>query len=153
MAKVFSDFSSLKALRKELEAQETKEPAKAPAAASRPKVVRHLTRDEEHAKSEGIEKGMRVRLMDTNDEGVITGIGRDSFTVEIYGLPIRLVRSEFILVDKAEDRKLYASMPSKPVKPSGKKTVPVKDDLVVDLHIERIPGNENVPDGRCWSTR
>lgn len=31
----------------------------------------------EHARNIGIEKGMLVRLMDTNDEGKITAIGKD----------------------------------------------------------------------------
>ena len=147
MGKPLNDFSALKGLKKELEKQEqTMEPKKAPQQTARPKTVQHLTVHEEHARNEGIEKGMHVRLMDTNDEGVITGIGKDFFTVEIDGLPMRLVRSEFIIIDKAEDRRLYAAMPSKVRKDKAPKTAPDNGDLVVDLHMERIPGSERVPE-------
>ena len=83
MGKSLNDFSALKGLKKELEKQEqTVEPKKAPKQTVRSKTVQHLTVHEEHARNEGIEKGMHVRLMDTNDEGVITGIGKDFFTVQ-----------------------------------------------------------------------
>ena len=147
MGKSLNDFSALKGLKKELEKQEQAvELKQAPQQPARSRTVQHRTIHEEHARNEGIEKGMHVRLMDTNDEGVITGIGKDFFTVEIDGLPMRLVRSEFIIIDKAEDRKLYASMPSKVKKTSEPRTVSDNGDLVIDLHIERIPGNENVPE-------
>jgi len=112
-----------------------------------------LKKDEEHARNNGILKGMRVRLMDTNDEGVIVAIGKGFFTVEIDGLPMNLVRSEFVIVDKNEDRRMLASVPSKASKPAdaatngGKSKTPATlGDLLVDLHIERVPGNENVPE-------
>lgn len=61
---------------------------------------------------------------------------------------IRAVRSEFIPINPDEDRKLRSSIPSKRSKVIGK---PVHSDdptaeLTVDLHIERIPGSDGVPE-------
>lgn len=145
MGKAFADFSALKVLKKELEKQEApKQPSMQPA---RSKVVKHRTLEEEHARNEGIEKGMRVRLMDTNDEGIITSIGKDFFTVEVDALPMRMVRGEFIIVDKAEDRQLSASIQPKLRRTvANPKAAPTSGELVIDLHIERLPGSENVPE-------
>ena len=83
MGKSLNDFSALKGLKKELEKQEqAEEPGKAPQQPARSRTVQHRTIHEEHARNEGVEKGMHVRLMDTNDEGIITGIGKDFFTVQ-----------------------------------------------------------------------
>ena len=141
----FNDFSALKSLKKELEKSESAESA--PKAPVKSHTVQHRTIHEEHARNIGIEKGMLVRLMDTNDEGKITAIGKDWYEVEIDNLPIRLARNQFVIVDADEDRMMRAAIPSKPVKASKPRTMAADNgDLVVDLHMERIPGNERVPE-------
>lgn len=145
----YNDFSALKSLKKALEKTEAAElPQKAPVKSH---TVQHRTIHEEHARNIGIEKGMLVRLMDTNDEGKISAIGKDWYEVEIDGLPMRLARNQFVIVDADEDRMMRAAMPSKPVKASKPKTMAADNgDMVVDLHMERIPGNERVPE---WASR
>lgn len=51
-------------------------------------------------------KGQKVRMMDTNDTATIVGFGKDFYKLELDGLTIRAVRSEFIPVDAEEDRRL-----------------------------------------------
>ena len=142
-----NDFSALKALKKEFEATEQQN-APEEKHAARSHTVHHRTREEEHARNIGIEKGMRVRLMDTSDEGIITAIGKDWYEVEIDGLPMRLVRSEFIIVNADEDRKMISTIPSKPKKTAQAKSSGSEPngEKVIDLHFEKLPGHENVPD-------
>jgi len=147
MGQVLSDFSALKGLRKELENKEQESASKPVTIQKKSRTVEHRTLEEEHARNIGIEKGARVRMMDTNDTGTIVGIGKGFYEIELDGLVIRAVKSEFILVDEAEDRKMYASMPSNPKKHTeNRQQVNSTEDLVVDLHLERIPGNESVPE-------
>lgn len=116
MANQFSDFSALKSLKKELEkAEAANDPKKQQKQApqQRSKTVQHLSREEEQARSIGIQKGQTVRMMDSNDSGVIVGIGKGYYEVEIDGLVMRATRSEFVLTDKKEDRMMYAAMPSR----------------------------------------
>lgn len=90
---------------------------------------------------------MLVRLMDTNDSGKIVAIGKDWYEVEIDGLPMRLARNQFVIVDADEDSRMRAAMPSKLIKYSSKKTIAADNgEMVIDLHLERIPGNESVPE-------
>ena len=70
------------------------------------------------------------------------------FKLELDGLPIRAVRSEFIPIDADEDRRLRNAIPSRSHKAA--KEEPVFEDntgdLTVDLHIERIPGSDGIPE-------
>lgn len=145
MGKVYNDFGSLKGLRKELEKQDANKPGKVSEATVRPKAENRRTPEKARTAEECIAVGMKVRLMDAEVEGVIKGIGKDFFTVESDGLTLRLTRNEFILVDEADDRKLGATRPVGG-KSSGKKVNDAGEDLVVDLHMEKIPGNERVPE-------
>lgn len=114
----------------------------------RSKTVILKSMEEEHARNEGLTVGQRVRMMDTNDTATIVGFGKDYYELELDGLTIRAVRSEFLPVDPEEDRKLRASIPSRNKKASDTPEI-IEDttgDLTVDLHIERIPGNEGVPE-------
>lgn len=147
MAKSFSDFKDLKSLKKSLEVKET------PAAPSpriekrRDRVVVNKSKAEILAKTEGITKGMKVRLMDTNDRGVITGFCGDMYEVDIDGLTIKMLRSEFVVDIPEESSKLYRSVPSKPIKKNTKQQKDeVSSELIIDLHIEKIPGNEGIPE-------
>lgn len=145
MGKVYNDFGSLKGLRKELEKQDANKPGKVSEATARPKTENRRTPEKARTAEECITIGMKVRLMDAEVEGVVKGIGKDFFTVESDGLTLRLTRNEFILVDEADDRKLCATRPVGG-KSSGKKVHDAGEDLVVDLHMEKIPGNERVPE-------
>ncbi len=106
------------------------------------------SKEEEHARNEGLVMGQKVRMMDTNDTATITGFGKGFYELELDGLTIRAVRSEFIPVDHDDDRKLRASIPSRVKKQED--SIGFQEDttgdLTVDLHIERIPGNEGIPE-------
>lgn len=105
-------------------------------------------KQEVHARNEGLVVGQKVRMMDTNDTATIIGFGKGYYELELDGLTIRAVRSEFIPVDPENDRRLRASIPSR-VKKKEDSTEFREDttgDLTIDLHIERIPGNEGIPE-------
>jgi len=147
MGQTLSDFSALKGLKKEMEKQEQAASPKPVIEQKKARTVQHRTLEEEHARNIGIEKGAKVRMMDTSDTGTIVGIGKGFYEIELDGLVIRAVKSEFILIDEAEDRKMYASMPSSPKKHVEKRRqANPTEELVVDLHLERIPGNASVPE-------
>ncbi len=114
----------------------------------RKRCVELRSREEEHARSEGLFLGQKVRMMDTNDTAIIVGFGKGYYELEYDGLTIRAVRSEFIPVNPEEDRKLRLSIPSKRSKVVEEEIFAADPlaDMTVDLHIERIPGNEGVPD-------
>lgn len=142
------NLKDLRFVKKEMEAA-GKEPEVRDFAlrAPRPKTVVHPSKAEEHACNEGLVKGQRVRMMDTNDTATIVGFGDGYYELDLDGLVIRAVRSEFIPVDPENDRKLYASIPAKGKKTEepGRSQDPT-GDLTVDLHFERVPGNEGVPE-------
>ena len=150
MAKAFSDFDALKSLRKDLQKQEDAASGKTPAAQQkRPsRTVVLKSREEEHARNVGIVKGQKIRMMDTNDSGTIIGFGKDYYEIEIDGLPMRAVRSEFVLVDEDQDRKMLSAMPSKPKKHqnAAQSQTGAAGETVIDLHMDRIPGYERVPE-------
>lgn len=158
MADRFSDFSGLRDLKIALKANEKSQELKeqnAPASGQRrSRTVKLKSRDEERARNEGYAKGQRVRLMDTNDEGEISGFKGELFEITLSGgLVITAVRSEFVVVTREEDLQMYRAMPSsfhkkKVETPSA--SVSPNTPLTVNLHLEYIPGNENVPE---WAAR
>ena len=87
-------------------------------------------------------------MMDTNDKATIVGFGKDYYELELDGLVIRAVRSEFIPINPEEDRKLRSSI--QPRRPKDAEEPLASEDpladLTVDLHIERIPGSDGVPE-------
>ena len=100
-------------------------------------------------RNEGLFKGQKVRMMDTNDTATIVGFGKDFYELELDGLTIRAVRSEFIPVNADEELKLRAAIPSRSTKKSADEPLRSEDplsDLTVDLHIERIPGSDGIPE-------
>ena len=140
-----SDLKDLRVFKKSLEPQPEQKPQQNQ---PRRRSVELKSKEEEHARSEGIVMGQKVRMMDINDTATIIGFGKGYYELELDGLPIRAVRSEFIPIDAEEDRKLRSSIPSR-IKKSADAPVIQEDttgDLTVDLHIERIPGNEGVPE-------
>lgn len=151
MANQFADFQALKNLKKELAAKEAAESPKLAQQQKKSHVTQLKSREEEHARNEGYQKGQAIRMMDTNDSGTITGFRKNCFEITLSdGLVITATKSEFVLTSKEEDLKMYRSMPSSPRKKmlqeQQKKAVSANEPLMVDLHIERIPGNENVPE-------
>ena len=141
-----TSLKDLKVIKKGL----SSEPERKPAGTDRPRsrTVPVRSREEEHARTEGLRKGQKVRMMDTNDTATLVGFGKDFYELELDGLTIRAVRSEFIPVDVEEDRRLRAAVPSRHAK--AQETPLHAEDplapLTVDLHIERIPGSDGVPE-------
>ena len=141
-----TDLKDLRVIKKSL----SPEPEKAPMQNKpRKRSVELRSKEEEHACNEGLFKGQKVRMMDTNDTATIVGFGKDFYELELDGLTIRAVRSEFIPINADEDRKLRAAIPSRSTKKSADEPLRSEDplsDLTVDLHIERIPGRDGIPE-------
>ena len=140
-----SSLKELKVIKKDLAPAE---PEKSPVQRPRSKTVILKSKEEEHARNEGLVKGQKVRMMDTNDTATIVGFGKDYYKLELDGLVIRAVRSEFIPINPEEDRKLRSSIQPRRSK-DAEEPLASEDplaDLTVDLHIERIPGSDGVPE-------
>ena len=140
-----SSLKDLKVIKKEL-ASETEE--KPQQNQPRKRYVQLKTKEEEHARNEGLAKGQKVRMMDSNDVAIIIGFGRDYYELELDGLTVRAGKGDFYPVDPEEDRKLRMSIPLKHSKVIEEETHTEDPlaDLTVDLHIERIPGSDGVPE-------
>ena len=140
-----SSLKDLKVIKKDLApASSESSPIQKP----RSRTVILKSKEEEHVRNEGLVKGQKVRMMDTNDTATIVGFGKDYYELELDGLVIRAVLSEFIPINPEEDRKLRSAIPSvhaKPVEEPLHSEDPLSD-LTVDLHIERIPGSDGIPE-------
>ena len=140
-----SSLKDLKVIKKDLAPAE---PEKSPVQKPRSKTVILKPKEEEHARNEGLVKGQKVRMMDTNDTASIVSFGKDYYELELDGLVIRAVRSEFIPINPEEDRKLRSSIQPRRSK-EAEEPLASEDplaDLTVDLHIERIPGSDGIPE-------
>ena len=140
-----SSLKDLKVIKKDLAPAE---PEKSPVQRPRSKTVILKSKEEEHARNEGLDKGQKVRMMDTKDTATIVGFGKDYYKLELDGLVIRAVRSEFIPINPEQDRKLRSSIQPRRSK-DAEEPLASEDplaDLTVDLHIERIPGSDGVPE-------
>lgn len=140
-----SSLQDLKVIKKDLAPAE---PEKSPVQRPRSKTVILKSKEEEHARNEGLVQGQKVRMMDTNDTATIIGFGKDYYELELDGLVIRAVRSEFIPINPEQDRKLRSSIQPRRSK-DAEEPLASEDplaDLTVDLHIERIPGSDGVPE-------
>ena len=140
-----SSLKDLKVIKKDLAPAE---PEKLPVQKPRSKTVVLKSKEEEHARNEWLVKGQKVRMMDTNDTATIVGFGKDYYELELDGLVIRAVRSEFIPINPDEDRKLRSSI--QPRRPKDAEEPLASEDpladLTVDLHIDRIPGSDGIPE-------
>ena len=89
-----------------------------------------------------------MKLTDLKDLRVI----KKSLSPEPEKAPVQnqpRKRSEFIPINADEDRKLRAAIPSRSTKKSADEPLRSEDplsDLTVDLHIERIPGSDGIPE-------
>ena len=141
-----TDLKDLRVIKNNL----SPEPEKAPVQKQpRKRSVELRSKEEEHARNQGLLKGQKVRMMDTNDTATIVGFGKDFYELELDGLTIRAVRNEFIPINPEEDRKLRSAVPSRSSKKPSDEPLRSEDplsDLTVDLHIERIPGSDGIPE-------
>ena len=140
-----TDLKDLRVIKKSLEPEPEQKPQQNQ---PRKRSVELKSKEEEHARNEGLVMGQKVRMMDTNDTATIIGFGKGYYELELDGLPIRAVRSEFIPIDANEDRRLRNAIPSRGHKAA--KEEPIFEDntgdLTIDLHIERIPGSDGIPE-------
>lgn len=151
----FNDFSALKGLKKELEKAESPQkesrPEK-PAQARRDRTMVRKSREEhageQKAKELGLVSGSVVTLMDSNDRGILRHVRKDHVEIELEGMLIDVPFGGFIVNDPAEDRELMRrSGRAKPVKEKPKAAASVPSEITVDLHIEKIPGGYDAPEG------
>lgn len=151
----FNDFSQLKALKKDLEKKETAgdDGPKLNMRVKRPRVKEVKSREEmlgaQKARETGLKPGMKVTLMDTSDHGVIKAIWHDHVDIEIDGLEFPVRFNEFIVNNAAEDEKMRRICASDKVHKDHKKAVSQgsHDEITLDLHIEKIPGGYDAPQG------
>ena len=97
-----TDLKDLRVIKKNLEPEPEPKPQQNQ---PRKRSVELRSKEEEHARNEGLLKGQKVRMMDTNDTATLVGFGKDFYELELDGLIIRAVRSEFIPIDAEEDRR------------------------------------------------
>lgn len=147
MAKSFSDFSQLKSLKKDLP-EKAPETSSAPVQNRRVRTITLKTPPEHKAAVEGMSKGQAIRMVDSNDEGFIVGFTKEGTKIELEdGLVIIAQKNEFYIVNREEDLLLRRSVSegTKKSKQQSKKISQPQDEVMeVDLHLERIPGWENV---------
>lgn len=151
----FNDLSALKGLKKELEqAENTASQQNGKASQPRREKKRELKSREEilgiqKAREEGLKPGMTVTLMDTCDRGKIVKVWKDHVDVDIDGLEFPVPFGGFIVNIAEEDYRLRRSIggaKAQKEKP-GQQKATVPSEMTVDLHIERIPGGYDAPEG------
>jgi len=165
MASSFADFSQLKALKKELEKDNTGPgttkgsrsgpftDAKLNMTPKRSRTVMVKSREEmlgaQTAREHGLSVGMTITLMDTNDRGRIKAVWKDHIDAEIDGMVFPVMIGDFIVNDAAEDEKMMRSVRGADKEREKKKPVvsSLPNEVTVDLHIERIPGGMDAPQG------
>ena len=106
--------------------------------------------DKPKVSEEGLKIGQSVILMDSDLRGKIVSLGK---TVKIeleYGLTINAAYGEFAVTDEHEVSALkQATVKTKKTTPAKKQAfLNVSNAIVIDLHIEAIPGGRNIPKGQ-----
>ena len=140
-----SSLKDLKVIKKDLAPEPEAKPS---GNQPRYKTVVLRSKEEERARGEGLARGQKVRMMDSSDVATIVGFGKDFYELEMDGLVSRARDGEFYPINPEEDRKLRSSIPSKYAKPVEEPlhSEDPLSDLTVDLHIERIPGSDGIPE-------
>ncbi len=144
-----NNLKDLKAVMKEL-APEAGASSSAPASASSSaRAVRKSPTPKVHSSHGTLSIGQKVRMMDSSDVGVILSYKSGLYEVELDGLSVWLRDSQFYPVNEAEDRRLRSSVSSGKRRIEEEEPVLLADenaDMTVDLHLERIPGSEGIPE-------
>ena len=141
---VISDFSALKG---KVSFSEMSSDAK-----MSPKVTSAAAELKPKVSEKGLKVEQSVVLMDSNLRGKIVGLGK-KVRIELEdGLVIESAYGEFAVTDKAEIESLKETKVK--AKKTGTASKPPKPyigsdgTLMVDLHIEAIPGGSSVPKGQ-----
>ena len=139
---IISDFSALKG---KVSFSEKSSEAK-----MSPKVTPTSAPDKPKVSEEGLKVGQSVVLMDSDLRGKIVSLGR---TVKIEledGLAIDAAYGEFAVTCYHELSALKQTKVKHKQTTSSKKPASLSgaDTLVVDLHIEAIPGGRSIPKGQ-----
>ena len=96
-----------------------------------------------------LEVGQKVVLMDADLRGKIISLGK-TVGIELEdGLHIKVAYGEFAVTSDSELTALkQTSVKSKEKNPKKKQITQSSNSLTVDLHIEAIPGGNNIPEGQ-----
>ncbi len=81
-----TNLKDLRVIKKSLEPEPEPKPQQNQ---PRKRSVELRSKEEEHARNEGLFKGQKVRIMDTNDTATIVGFSKDFYELELDGLTIR----------------------------------------------------------------
>ena len=118
---------------------------------SSPKTQKPLKSDKESEKpSEAVLKvGQKVVLMDADLRGKIISLGK-TVGIELEdGLRIKVAYGEFAVTSESELKALkLTSVKSKEKTHKKKHALLSSNTLSIDLHIEAIPGGNNIPKGQ-----
>ena len=141
---IISDFSALKG--KVTFSEKTSDAKMAP------KVTPAAVEQKSKVSEEGLKVGQSVVLMYSNLRGKIVGLGK-KVKIELEdGLIIESAYGEFAVTDKAEIASLketkVKAKKTDPASKQAKAAVSPDGSLIVDLHIEAIPGGTKVPKGQ-----
>ena len=103
-----TDLKDLRVIKKNLEPEPEPKPQQNQ---PRKRSVELRSKEEEHARNEGLLKGQKVRMMDTNDTATLVGFGKDFYELELDGLIIPPV-SPTSPFDKSELQRLFSKQPN-----------------------------------------
>ena len=151
MKNKFNDFSALKALKKDLEENNTSGVASLPKKRSR--TVVHKPKEqmegERVAKERGLRPGCTVTLMGSNDRGILRHVHNDCVEIEIEGLLFKAGFGDFVVNNVEEDSKLVSSIGGGHKRKEQRIDRPqaLPNEISVDLHIEKIPTGYDAPEG------
>lgn len=97
----------------------------------------------------GLQPGCVVTMMDSNDRGILRHVHKDYVEIELDGLVIPAGFRDFVVNNPDEDRELMRRSGSTKPKKEKPATTPAgnPNELTIDLHIERIPGGIDAPEG------
>lgn len=116
--------------------------------------VIHKTREqhagEQKAREMNLTPGSIVTFMDSNDRGILRHVHKDYVEIELDGLMIKSGFRDFIVNDPEEDRELMRRSGSSKAKKEKTQTPSFSGqskELNLDLHIDKIPGGYDAPEG------
>ena len=149
----FNDFSALKVLKKEMEEKDSSGKDVTSQPQKRSRTVVHKPKEqmegERVAKERGLCPGCTVRLMDSNDRGILRHVHKDCVEIEIDGLLFKAGFGDFVVNNVEEDSRLVSSIGGgqKRKEQRADRPQPLPNEISVDLHIEKIPSGYDAPKG------